>query len=175
MSADLLGVCRPYQWKGQTLMVAHRDLFVEAVFGDWCAAEAGLLLARLRPRVPADFYAEQMRLYSAAIAGKHFTWDSSAVIDASTTEPGRRHLLWLKIMRGAEKGGAKIPREEIDEIARDPEKWQELLDILWQQDYPDFFRQVQAERGTTTPPPPASTPVSPETSMLPSPAPPACP
>jgi hypothetical protein len=55
--------------------------------------------------------------------------------------------LRLKIKRGQEKGGMSIGREQVDEIAKDKAKWQELTDILYQQDFSGFFRRTKKDAG----------------------------
>ena len=147
--AALLGVPRSFEYQGKHYVVCHRDLFTELAFADWVKAEAGLTLARMRPRWPVDFYAEQMRLLNSKIISKQIQWGSPDVHAAYWSEDGQRHMLYLKMQRGAEtEGGSPLERSLIDDIARtkDQGKWQELLDILWQQDEPDFFAEVQKER-----------------------------
>lgn len=168
MSSDLLGLPISFEWQGKTTLVCQRDFHIEALFEDWCVIEAGLLLARLRPHWPEEIYAEQTRLLNAKICGKQFSWEREDVQNAALTEAGRRHLLWLKIKRGQGKGGAAIEREDIDEIAKNPQKWQELLEILWKQDYPDFFGRYQKMKAATVPgeaaaEPPKASPLAPAT------------
>lgn len=151
MSAELLGLCAPFEYRGEHYQVAQRDVFIEGQFSIWVAAEAALALSRLRPRIPADFYAEQMRLYNSKVCGKQFDFDGEDARLASVSDAGRRQLLYLKIARGSAKGGAAADRILIDQIANDkdhPEKWDELLNILWMQDYPDFFAELEAAKET---------------------------
>lgn len=160
--AALLAVPRSFEHKGNRYVVCYRDLFTELAFADWVKAEAGLTLARMRPRWPADFYAEQMRLLNSKIVSKQIQWGTPDVHAAYWSEEGQRHMLYLKMQRGAEtEGGEPLERSLIDDIAKDTAKWQELLDILWQQDEPDFFAALQKERkaaAKTTPSQPASSP-----------------
>ena len=162
MSADLLNIPCDFIWKGSTHKVCIRDYHIEAVFGDWVRTQAALDLWKLRTKVPADFYREQMELYNSKLAGRQFEWGSEDVRKASWSESGQRQMLWLKIQRGVEKGGEPIERATIDEIAtKEPAKWDELLNILYQQDYPDFFARIKdwregMEAFTKPPSPPPS-------------------
>lgn len=148
MSAELLGLPEAFEFRGKRYLVAYRDLFIEIAFADWCAADAGLTLARLRPHLPADFYSEQARLYNSKLCGKQFRWGSEDVFNASWSDEGIRQLLHLKMMRGAEKGGARLERELLDEIAKDKEKYAELQAIMQRQDYADFFDPAKKEAKT---------------------------
>lgn len=142
----LLGTIADWSYNGKDYKVCKRDLLIESQFCDWVMREAALSLARLKPYVPPEFYEAQMRHYSTKVAGKRFRWDSEEVNSALWSEEGKRHMIWLKIMRGQEKGGATLRREEIDALAANTNtdengltKWNELEDILYQQDHPDFF------------------------------------
>lgn len=178
MSGELLGLFADFTWKGRLYKIAPRDIATESMFGDWCAAEAALKLARIKANVPADIYLVQMREYAELIAGHGFDWGSAAVHNSFWTEPGRRHMLWLKIQRGASKGGGSgIERPEIDQLAEDrsPEgkaKWEELLGIMYRQDEPDFFAALEKERQERAPPPASPDGTSP-TPPLPDSTPPA--
>ncbi len=146
MSVELLGLCRDFVFAGQIYKVAPRDLFIECQFALWVTADAAQDLERLRMRVPTAFFAEQMRIFNDKITGKKFKWGSEDVYTASCSEVGQRELLWLKMKRGEAKGGAFIPREMLDTIAADASAYKDLLDILYRQDYPDFFdKHVQGE------------------------------
>lgn len=151
--AVLLAVPRPFQYKGKRYFVAVRDFMTELAFADWVMADAGLALARMRPRWPADFYAEQMRIFNGKIAGKQFRWNTQDVHDASWTDDGRRQLLYLKMKRGEENGGEPVDRSLLDTIASDTDKngfsakYDELLRIMMEQDYP-FLLDQGAERTT---------------------------
>ena len=144
--SDLLGVCRDFEFQGSKYKVPPADLHVIAHFCDWVVAEAGRTLARMKPQWPAEFYAEQMRMLNTKIAGKRFGWGSEDTNSAVWSDDGHKQLLWLKITRGQEKGGAPIERETLDLIAKDKAKWEELTDILYQQDFPDFFAALKLER-----------------------------
>lgn len=141
---DLIPTPADWEYGGKTYKVCRIDLHIMGLFSDWTMREAAIALEKLAPphSSPA-FYDGQMRIFNSKVAGKLFRWGSEDVNNAAWSIEGRKHLLWLKIMRGVEKGGAGIQREVLDPIAdNDPKKWQELVDILYQQDYPDFFTQV---------------------------------
>ena len=119
MSIALLGVPVDFEFRGKLFKVAPRDLFIKISFADWCGIDAGLTLSRYRPHWPADFYDAQMRLLNSKIIGKQLRWGSEEVFNASWSEEGIRQLLYLKMMRGTEKGGARPERELLDDIAED--------------------------------------------------------
>jgi len=157
MSIALLGVPVDFEFRGKLFKVAPRDLFIKISFADWCGIDAGLTLSRYRPHWPADFYDAQMRLLNSKIIGKQLRWGSEEVFNASWSEEGIRQLLYLKMMRGAEKGGARPERELLDDIAEDKAKYEELQAIMQRQDYADFFDA-------------ANPPASPDNQLAPAPA-----
>lgn len=169
MAVELLNL--PTDWidEEKTYKVCRRDIYIMSQFADWVMREAALSIHRLQPHVPPDFYEQQIRLFNLKVAAKQFRWGSEDVNTAAGSEEGRRQMIWLKIMRGQQNGGAPIQREKIDEIAEDTRKdsngitrWQALVDILYQQDYPDFFEEVikplrlrEAEERRQQPQPPS--------------------
>lgn len=166
MSLELLGIPRDFEFQGKLFKVCPRDIFIEAQFADWCMRETMLTLERLQAHASSDFYERQQRIFSNKIAGKQFRWGNEEVNQAAWSEEGKRQLLWLKIMRGQAKGGAVLQREAIDRIAENEAKWQELTDILHEQDYPDFFEKyirplrLKTTGASETPSPEAPAPVS---------------
>ena len=155
--AALLGVARDFVFRGQTYKVSFRDIFTELAFADWVGAEAGLFLGRMRARWPAVIYQEQAKILNGKVASKGFSWGADDVHLAYWSDAGRRQMLFLKMQRGAEmEGGEPLTRDLIDDIAKDAPKWQELVDILWQQDEPDFFADLLKERTMTAAPPSAN-------------------
>lgn len=137
--SDLLPVPREYEYKGQVYQVCEIDFLLQRLFADWVSQEAGLALHRMKRSWPAELYNEQLRLLNTKIISKKLTWGSEDVYSAIWSEEGHRQLLFLKMKRGVELGGAEPERELVDEIAKNTDKWQELTDILYQQDFPDFF------------------------------------
>jgi hypothetical protein len=155
--AAVLGIPRDFVFRGQTYKVSIRDFFTELAFADWVGAEAGLFLGRMRARWPAIIYQEQSKILNGKLASKGFSWGAEDVHQAYWSDAGRRQMLFLKMQRGAElEGGEPLTRDLIDEIAKDAAKWSELVDILWQQDEPDFFADLQKERAMTAAPPSAN-------------------
>ena len=170
--AVLLAIPRDFLWQGQVYKVCIRDFATEIAFAEWVKMEAGLTLARLRPRWPADFWMEQNRLLSSKIIGKQIQWGSEDVHQAVWSEEGIRHMLFLKMQRGAELEGGEVPtRELIDAIAADttgatPEvphpKYDELIKIMLEQDWP---QREDAEKNLTSRPasnPPPASPLTPK-------------
>lgn len=135
--SDLLEAILPFSFNGKVYQVAPRDLFIEKHFSLWVQSEAALALDRLRNSVPPRFYREQSDIYNSKIVGKLFDWGRTDCYNASTSEEGEAQLLYLKMKRGEARGGAFLEREDIDKIKKDKEKWNELLTILYQQDYPE--------------------------------------
>lgn len=175
--AAILATPRPFEWKGKQLLIAFRDFETETAFGEWCKAEAALELWRLKPRVPADFYADQMALFNSKVCGKQFAWGGDEVHSIYWSDAGQRQMIWLKIMRGGELGGEILEREQVDQLAKDREAWVRLLDIMWEQDDPGFFdknirplrekERAAAARSSSppgNPPPTAAAPPSASTS-----------
>jgi hypothetical protein len=161
-NASLLGVARPFQFKGQVYKVAVRDFFAELAFADWCTAECALALSRLRPHIPADFHAEQMRIYNSKLAGKQYAWGSLDIHNACFSEAGQRHLLFLKMKRGEEHGGAPVERELLDEIAKDKEKYAELERIMMEQDFSHLLEEEAKKKTTANQNPQASPAAAPD-------------
>jgi hypothetical protein len=144
--SELLNPVADWHNNGKDYKLCKRDILIEGQFSDWVMREAALALARLRPHIPPEFYEAQIRLYSAKVCGKRFRWESEDVNSALWSEEGRRHMIWLKMKRGEQKGGAFIRREELEDIANDQTadengltRWNCLEDIFYQQDHPDFF------------------------------------
>lgn len=166
MSAQLLGMPRDFEFGGKRYKISARDLHVEAQFAEWCKTEAGLDVWRMRAAMPPDFCAEQQKIYADKVHRKKFKWGLPDVHEVYWTEEGQKHILWLKMKRGEEKGGDPIERVILDDIAKNKAKWDELLLILWEQDEPDFFADLK-EKGIvkgkpTTPPPSSPLPASPD-------------
>lgn len=164
--AALLGVPRPFVYRGKNYSVAIRDFFIELAFADWVMAEAGLALDRMRPRWTANFFAEQNKAFNSQIVGKRIRWGSAEVHDASWSDEGQRQLLYLKMKRGEENGSEPVERELIDQIANDKDdsgespKYAELLRIMMEQDYPFLLEQTKPKK-PENPSPPASPSSSP--------------
>ena len=158
--ASLIATPRRFEFKGRKFVVCPRDLATQWTFSDWVLAEAGLALARMKPRWPAEFYAEQMRIFNSKVAGKQFRWGSEEVHNASWSEEGQRELLYLKMARGQEHGGEAVERDLLDDIASDEGKYAELVRIMMEQDYPFVLKGQDRSKETPSPPdsplPPAS-------------------
>lgn len=141
--SELLPAEVDWEYNGKHYKVCKVDLHIESQICNWVTQEAALALERLAPPTTSPaFYEQQMRLFNTKIFGKKIQWGSEEVDSAVWSVDGKKQLLWLKIMRGAQKGGASIRREDLDKVAEDSDKWQQLVDILYQQDYPDFFTRV---------------------------------
>lgn len=145
MSEEMLNLTTPFEFKGKRYQVARRDITVQALFSSWVKSEAALEVWRLKATAPTDFYAEQNKLFADKLHTKQFKWGTTTCHQAYWSDEGQRQILWLKMKRGETKGGAAIERETLDKIAEDTEKWNELLQIMWEQDEPDFFSRFKEE------------------------------
>lgn len=160
MSADLLGTPRPFVHRDKTYQVCPRDLTTRTMFAQWVRNQAALELWKLKATAPPDFYREQMEIYNSKLVGKEMEWGSRDVHLAYWSESGQKHMLWLKMKRGEQKGGDFVTPDFIEEIAQDAEKWEELKLIMWEQDDPAFFAQWQEEAKKTPLNAPSSPPMA---------------
>lgn len=137
--SDLLDSCQEYLFEGKCYQVAPRDIYIERQMSLWVMTEAALSLDRMKDGIPPRFYREQMEIFNSKVIGKMFDWGRVECYNASTSDEGEKQLLFLKLKRGEAKSGAFVTRDVIDRVKLDKGKWNDLLAILYQQDYPEQY------------------------------------
>lgn len=136
--ADIAGLCTPFEWKGRTFQVAPRDLSIELMFQNWMQGEAARVIRRHREALGPEGYEQALTLWQRDCVGGTFEFGKPATHQALFSKAGSKEMLYLKLAKGAgQANGAAVDRQLVEQLAQEPETWNQLLDIMIQQDFPN--------------------------------------
>jgi hypothetical protein len=135
--AHVLATPRDFHFEGKAYKVAFRDFAVERAFVDWLEEQARLVVWRRRQQLGEQEYAAQMKGWRQDCAAGDYEYGGELCHRAQFSTPGMQHMLFLKLKKGESLGGAPLDRSLVDRVYADKEKWEELVAVWMEQDFPN--------------------------------------
>jgi hypothetical protein len=134
--ADVAGVPTPFQFAGQTYQVHPRTLHIELLFQTWAEQQALRAIQRHRSNLGEQDYQVAIDGWRRDVGACLYAFGQNLCHRALLSPAGMRYMIFLKLARGAKDGGPPVDQQLVDRMAQDRGKWDEVVEIMMQQDFP---------------------------------------
>jgi predicted DNA-binding transcriptional regulator AlpA len=115
----LLGMTRPWVYKGKTYQVSPTTFEEQSNFRVWLENEAREVIERHAGRLHPARLDRLLEAWVRDCATGEYAYGSEAGAKAMASEAGMKHLAWL----GLVKANPDVTPHLVDEIYDDPEAW----------------------------------------------------
>lgn len=137
----LLGMTRPFDWRGKTYQVSPRDFEMEANLRVWLEREALQAIKRHKDAMDLDDYREQLAGWRRDCAAGVYSYAATTAALSMQSIPGQKHFVWLSLVRADNS----ITPHLVDELYEDTEAWAELCEILIEMNFPNSTKPPKEE------------------------------
>jgi hypothetical protein len=138
--ARLKGEALPFLFEDREFRWVPRTFAVEAAFQKEHETRAYRAIQRHKKTLDPDDYQAQLTGWRQDLSAEVYTWGEPLSWRFLWSLPGLKYLAYLQLKEGEKHGGAEVDLHLVDRLAQDPEKWQELFDLMLAIDYPNLRR-----------------------------------